>query len=121
MKVGRPAAYDTPEQMQQAIDSYFDTCVQEDRPPTVTGLALALGFESRNALLYYESDKPEFLSTVKKAKGRIEQHIEEQLYRGSSVTGLIFNLKNNFGWKDAHDYTHVTRDEEGKEAPLRFV
>jgi hypothetical protein len=121
MKTGRPPAYDTPEDMQQAIDSYFDQCVAEDRPPTVTGLALALGFEGRQGLLYYETDKPEFLVTVKRAKGRIEQYIEEQLYRGSSVTGLIFNLKNNFGWKDSQEFTHLTEDEDGNRKQLGLV
>ena len=117
MAGGRPPKYNTPEEMQAAIDAYFD----EEEIPTVTGLALALGFDSRNALLYYESDKPEFLGTIKKAKLRIEAHLERQLYRGSSVTGLIFNLKNNFGWKDAQEYTHVTENEDGEREPLRFV
>ena len=29
----------------------------------------------------------------------IEAHLEKKLF-GNNVTGLIFNLKNNFDWKD---------------------
>jgi len=120
MANGRPPKYDTPEEMQAAVDSYFVECVESERPSTVTGLALALGFNSRSSFLYYENEKPEFLNTIKRAKMRIEAHLEEGLYRGSSVTGLIFNLKNNFGWKDAQEYTHVTEDE-GERKPLGLV
>ena len=100
-KTGRPPKYNTPEEMQAAIDVYFDEAV----PPTVTGLALHLGFDSREGLLYYESEKPEFLSTIKRAKSRIAEFLEQQLYRPATVTGIIFNLKNNFGWKDQVEHT----------------
>ena len=29
-----------------------------------------------------------------------EQFAEERLYSGGTVAGVIFNLKNNWGWKD---------------------
>lgn len=50
-------------------------------------------------LLEYE-DQDEFRNTIKKAKQRIEKYNAEQLYRKEQVTGIIFNLKNNFDWKD---------------------
>ena len=43
---GRPRKYDTPEQMQVAIDAYFD----EPKLHTVCGLALHLGFAQRKSL-----------------------------------------------------------------------
>lgn len=97
---GRPPKYNTPEEMQAVIDGYFDT---HDKP-TVTGLCLALDLPDRQSLLYYQHEKPEFLDTIKRAKMRIAEYIEEGLYRPTQVTGLIFNLKNNFGWKDAYDH-----------------
>jgi hypothetical protein len=42
----------------------------------------------------------EFSNTIKKAKQIIEKYNAEQLYRKEQVTGIIFNLKNNFDWKD---------------------
>ena len=119
-KVGRPATYKTVEEMQEVIDKYFedcdgeyvviDGCVVTDkngypiktkpRPLTITGLALALGFSGRQALLNYE-DKPEFMDTIKRAKSRIEQYAEERLFDKDGVNGAKFNLSNNFkGWSE---------------------
>lgn len=53
----------------------------------------------RNTLSDYES-KPDYSDTIKEAKQRIEKYNAEQLYRKEQVTGIIFNLKNNFDWKD---------------------
>jgi hypothetical protein len=66
-------------------------------PYTITGLALALN-TTRETLLDYE-DKEEFTDTIKAAKLRCENYNEQMLY-GPSPTGTIFNLKNNYGWKD---------------------
>jgi hypothetical protein len=70
--------------------------------------------------LNYYQDKPEFSHTIKRAKLRIEDALEQRLARAASVTGIIFNLKNNFGWKDAQEHTVVT-EEDGERKPLRFV
>ena len=54
---------------------------------------------SRQDLINYSKDK-EFFDTIKKAKLKIENYLEEHLVTDNSVTGIIFNLKNNYGWKD---------------------
>lgn len=100
--------------MQVLIDRYFDECREEGRPLTVTGLALALGFTSRQALINYGDGtrpgkatvaiKAEFIDTVKKAKARIEMDCEERLVSGkNNPAGLIFSLKNNYGWRDKQE------------------
>ena len=66
-------------------------------PYTVTGLALALE-TNRETLINYES-RDEFFDTIKKAKLKIENYLEQNL-NSTSPTGTIFNLKNNYGWKD---------------------
>lgn len=53
----------------------------------------------RSTLIEYE-EMNEFSNTIKKAKQIIEKYNAEQLYRKEQVTGIIFNLKNNFDWKD---------------------
>lgn len=73
-------------------------------PYTVNGLALFLD-TTRETLNQYEN-KPEFTDAIKRAKTRIENELELGLY-GNNVTGLIFNLKNNYGWKDKTE-TDVT-------------
>lgn len=118
---GRPPKYRSVKQLEAKIEEYFEKCkghllidegtgkpviykgfpVYEDqRPPTVTGLALALGFATRMSLLNYQG-KPQFEAVITKAKSRIEQYNEEQLYYRDSSAGARFNLQNNFrGWKE---------------------
>lgn len=112
--------YSSPEEMQVKIDEYFEACQGEiltdangdvvlyrgqpvivnRHPPTVTGLALALGFTSRQALLNYQA-KAAFLDTVTRAKARVEQYTEERLFDRDGVQGAQFSLRNNFkGWSD---------------------
>ena len=120
-KVGCPPAYKTPEEMQAVIDKYFEDCegeyirdeegnIETDkhghpvktkaRPLTITGLALALGFTTRQALLNYEG-KEEFVDTIKRAKAKVEQYAEERLFDKDGVNGAKFNLSNNFkGWSE---------------------
>lgn len=110
MPAGRPPKYETVEELEEAIELYFETDAHIDIgdsrifAPTVEGLAYSLGM-SRQALLNYE-EKPEFVDTIKRAKQRIGVALEQRLY-GNNVTGIIFNLKNNFGWKDKQEREHT--------------
>lgn len=103
-KVGRPPRFSSPEEMQVAIDAYFAECDQTKKPYTVPGLALALGFSSRSSLFDYatrNAGHEEFAATIKKAKLRIETQRAEMLVQcKTNPAGMIFDLKNNFGWKD---------------------
>lgn len=106
--------------MQEAIDAYFERV--GDDLPTITGLALALGFDSRAGLLYYQDEKPQFLATIKRAKGRVEEAMERELInRNGTVTGLIFNLKNNFAWRDAQELNHTGADGVPLQLKVEFV
>ena len=119
--VGRPPKYKTVAEMQDKIDAYFKECegkllTDENgnyvfdkfgkpilvgvRPPTVTGLALALGFTSRQALLNYQAKK-QFVDTITRAKSKIEQYVEERLFDRDGANGAKFSLANNFkGWNE---------------------
>lgn len=115
---GRPPKYTSPEKMQEVIDEYFLKCqgemltddegrpmldkysmpiVIKARPPTVTGLALALGFTGRQALLDYQA-REEFADIVTRAKSRVEQYCEERLFDKDGQKGAAFALSHNFGW-----------------------
>lgn len=98
--VGRPPKYKTVEELQLVIDKYWEDLRLGLPPaiPTVTGLALALNM-SRRCLVEY-GEKEEFSNTIKKAKQKVEVFNESKLISGNSVAGVIFNLKNNFNWKD---------------------
>ena len=98
---GRPPKFYNSDDMQKIIESYFDQfdtrLIKSNRVmPTMSGLAQALGMDRRTLLNY--SKRSEFSRTVKRAKQRVEMALEKALY-GKNVKGVIFNLKNNFGWK----------------------
>jgi len=101
--MARPRVYASPEDMDEAIDAYFQKCDTERRPYTIAGLAYELGFIDRHSIPEYEK-RPEFSATIKNARSRIEMQRSERLVSGDgNVTGMIFDLKNNFGWKDKQD------------------
>lgn len=114
---GRPPVFDDPFVLKRKCDEYFELCdcnkvtvphkktgelIDEYRqkPYTVIGLARHLGFKSRNSLLHYEG-KPEFADILLDARLRIEEQRNEQLIDKSGIPGgIIFDLKNNHGWRD---------------------
>lgn len=107
---GRPLKYQSVEDMQKDIDKYFAECDEKQKPYTVSGLAYALGTTRRTLLDYQEKD--EYSHTIKKAKTKIELFNEEMLYnKDVSTTGVIFNLKNNYGWKDKQEIEADVKSE----------
>lgn len=97
-KIGRPLKFPSVKILQEKIDRYFDDCTQNKEPPTVTGLAVALD-TSRKVLLEYE-DRKDFSNAIKRAKTKIEAHLENLLLTRDNAAGKIFVLKNNFNWRD---------------------
>jgi len=117
MPAGRPPLYDNVEDMQVIIDKYFE----EEEIHTMAGLGYALGM-CRQSLLNY-SNKDEFLDTIKKARNKVEVYAEKCLY-GNNVAGPIFNLKNNFEWKDKTERQYsgsVGLHQESTEELLRIL
>lgn len=83
------------------IDKYFDKCDNDNKPYTMSGLALSLGIDRRTLLNYSKNE--EFFPLIKEARQRVETQLEECLYRLGNNSGVIFNLKNNFEWKDRQE------------------
>jgi hypothetical protein len=103
--IGRPLKFKTPEELAKKIDEYFVMCDAQEKPYTITGLALALD-TSRQTLVNYE-DKDMFFDTIKRAKDRCENFIEEGMLTNKlNTTACIFNAKNNYGWKDKTEQEH---------------
>lgn len=82
-------------------------------PYTVPGLAYHLGFNGRQSFLDYAKNRKtteitadewekieRFADAIKRAKFRIESQRAIQLLDTTNPVGKIFDLKNNFGWKD---------------------
>lgn len=103
--MGKPLTFKTPEELQVAIEDYFQKCDSEGRPLSVTGLVEHIGLGSRKVLIDYEN-RPDYRHTVKRAKLIIEDYYEQQLLKSENPIGVIFNLKNNFGWQDKFSVQH---------------
>lgn len=131
-EVGRPPKYKSVGEIEEKIEKYFQSCegepltdangeqvvnkygypcwIRSPKPPTVTGLALALGFNTRLSLLNYQGKK-EFMNTITRAKSAIEKYAEERLFDRDGSNGAQFSLRNNFkGWNG---------EQEGQQEELK--
>lgn len=106
----RPQKY-TPEELQIKSDEYFTKCDETiisfdkatlktiTKPKTLSWLCLWLKVSKD-----YISEKAKdenFSETIKNIRLVVENNIEEWILQGSyNPTSWIFNLKNNFDWKD---------------------
>lgn len=124
--------------MAEAVDKYFEDCeghvlTDEDgetvyklngepvivgvHPPTVTGLALWLGFKTRQSLLNYQARSEAFNDVLTVAKTRCEEYAERRLYDRDGVNGAKFSLTNNFkGWREK-----PLEDEQQKLVEVRII
>jgi hypothetical protein len=116
--------YETPEDMQTALDAYFKRCdghtkvalvkgigveVDDPEPYTMSGICIALGFSRETWREYHAGDRGEgFIEVTDFARARVEHDMEVRLYRGiGAYVGLIFGLKHNFDWHDKSE-TEIT-------------
>lgn len=102
MERGRPLKWTSPQEFEAACDEYFKLREEQGKPPLWTGLAIHLGFESRQSLWEY-GKREEFSLPIKRALVRVEASYEENLHNGKPI-GSIFALKN-FDWKDKQEVT----------------
>ena len=123
--------------MSEAIEKYFKDCegkalTDEDgnavtdkygapviigaHPPTVTGLALWLGFKTRQSLLNYQARTATFNDILTVAKSRCEEYAERRLYDRDGFNGAKFSLTNNFkGWRDKPE------EEQSSQSEVRII
>ena len=102
-KIGRPRKYTNVEELEILIDEYFEMCDKTHRPYTITGLALYLDMDRRTLLRYENDYDDQFCLTIKRAKERVQEFVECCLFKKGITAGVIFNLKNNFGWQDKQE------------------
>lgn len=117
---GAPALYTDPEVLAAKVVEYFMEFlpVEEgekvnerkvqfwETRPTITGLTLFLGFESRQSFYDYQ-ERPGFSYAIKQARLKIESIYENMLGTKTGTVGAIFALKN-MTWSDKQEIDHTS-------------
>lgn len=92
---GRPLKFQSVEELDKKIDEFFAI----EPVPTISGLAVHLD-TSRRVLCEY-GERQEYSNSIKRALQKCESYVEKgALTNKLNATFSIFNLKNNYGWKD---------------------
>lgn len=127
MAAGRPKKY-TAKAFRDAVEAWFRSITVEAydeavlnldgepilrrtyaKPPTISGLCLALGIDRSTWQNYADPEKnPKHAPICEDVRLRIEAYLEEQLLtREKSLQGIIFNLQNNYGWRERHEHAQT--------------
>lgn len=111
---GRPPHYSSPETLLAAFKEYRDKMEAQNSPLTVSGFCCYI--ESYKDILNEYAKKSQFSGTIKEIYNIIENNIETGILTNKyNATAGIFNLKNNFGWKDK---TEISGDAQN---PLTII
>ncbi len=120
---GRPPMFTSPKELSDMVRVYFSLFEEEatkeqrkskgidvyETRPTITGLTLFLGFESRQSFYDYEK-KPDFTYAIKSARTKIENIYENMLGSKTGTVGAIFALKN-MDWTDKQSMDITSKGE----------
>jgi len=101
---GKPPKYRTEEALKLKCDEYFEWCDAKQEYYSVPELALFLGFVTRQAL-FEMLKRHRFNYTINQALRRIEIQRSKMLINpdNRNSRGSIFDLQNNFGWRDKQE------------------
>lgn len=124
--VGAPRKYDSANALSKAVNQYFRSICYEDHirdgignpvlnldgepikrvffavAPTIPSMCLALGITPRTWRNYCDEKKhPEFAKVTSMTMAVLEAWLaHESVTREKSLQGILFNLKNNYGWSE---------------------
>ena len=123
-KGGRPFKFTDPDKLDMQIEDFFERCYENKKIPTITGLAVHLDTD-RHTLLNYENslDDPSYdkldydvkvrlITSLKRAKQRVESEYEQAFFSKNSAVGAIFTLKNNYKWVDKQEVEQTNKTIE---------
>lgn len=89
----------------QTIKTYFNKSIAYNTIPTTNGLAAALNTD-RKTLKEMSRKEGRIGMAIRKGYQAIAGFAEEGLLSGKPPQGLVFWLKNNDDWVDAHEVKH---------------
>ena len=103
-----------PKEMEKQTLEYFEKCKEEGRRPTKPGLALHLGYESRQSLWYAKKNRgDEFKRVIVMAHSMIEDYLLQQ-----NEGMCIYQLKSYFGLMEGDNLEADQGEQETNEAYL---
>lgn len=111
-------------ELKRLIDEYFKEADEKGEPYLITGLCLKLEC-SRECLLEWDKDtgkypKPEkAVKLIRDAKLKCQNWIEKSMMTGkTNPVAAIFNLKNNYRWKDKTELDATTNGKDLQAVPI---
>ncbi|GAB6060650.1 terminase small subunit [Desulfonatronum parangueonense] len=120
-KGGRPRKFKNKRQLEDAIEAYFARCDESCIPPTMPGLAMALGFTKVSSLNYMEKQstaRSQFSAVLGRARLVIEDYWESLLVGRDSTPGQVqlamMVLKRSFGWSGKNERKQVGGEKRGE-------
>lgn len=131
-KVGCSGVFRTPEELQRAVDSYFESCYSykydkygelirdrngqivkvQTKPFTMTGLASYCKTTRATISAYgrgtYDNEGC-YSIIIRRAKQRIEEYAETRLYDKDGYNGARFVLDSGFGWATQKEIAEINK------------
>lgn len=103
----KPVSFESAEEIDERIETYFDICQQNDMKPSVAGFSLALGVDRRRLweIITGKVVKPDAVTdSLKRAYLILNAQMEDYMQNGkiNPVSG-IFLMKNSFQYQDKQE------------------
>ena len=112
-QIGRPKKYNSPKDMQKAIDAYFDwldeynavmfQLKRKQIPPTIADLIDSLGFSSRSSWYQYRAKSTGFMHVIDAAKNRIAGYMERIVTDNTSIAHFWLRRNVPEDWSEPND------------------
>jgi hypothetical protein len=91
----------TPDEFDMLVDLYRADCVANDDPLSVVGLALFMGFSSKQTIYNYkEHEDGLFKDSVDRALSMVEKQHYDKVVKGECHQGNTFLLRSVYGYQD---------------------
>lgn len=111
--VGRPRIFKDAEDLERRLNDYKEYLRDNDKPPTIAGLAYYTGIDRQT--IYNYSERDEYFDILKRFRDWIMMNYEElAIEKGNG--GIVFLLKN-YGYTDKQEIQH----DGNLDTTIRFI
>lgn len=96
-------SFNSPGELENKFFDYINYCKAEE-VPNIIGFCRYCGIH-RDTYYEYKNNKPEYSDTIKRIETVLEDVTVQKLFSARNPAGVIFYLKNKFGWVDKQEIT----------------